>query len=53
MQQNHTKLGTHHYMLVLLVLIKENTKGTMLKCCLASEISSSSIYFPPLFCYLF
>ena len=38
MQQNHTKLGTHHYMLVLLLLIEENTKGTISEYSLACDI---------------
>ena len=38
MQQNHTKFGTHNHMLVLLLQIEENAKGTISKCCLACDI---------------
>ena len=37
-KQNHTKFGTHHYMLVLLLLIEENAKRTMSLDSLVSDI---------------
>ena len=38
MQQHHTKFGTHHHMLVLLILIEENVKGTISLDSLACKI---------------
>ena len=45
-QQNHTKFGTHNYMLLLLLLIEDNVKGTRSLDSLACEIPSPLLIFP-------